>query len=358
MLLSIDELRWLHATEAILDDPPLRTRSSRDHPNRHCHLLGHPTLAPKQRRHTASLIPAPVRTRTVLPPPTPTQWIYRSPKRPSRVPAPAPIPPPLCRTPSSSRPLSAKDKEKERGIWTMLGLADKPALQRNRASSASSNSSTSASTPPTSPSPSVPASPKPPSYVPTKSILSRSASASSRPTPPRSLAALFTRGTSSASVTSSAKSVTFVDEPTVHYPDHFDTDSDHDHDSRPTADDDDALDAPLTKGALAWEMGLDTDTMDLDFDVAPSVDLDAALELDMGQSYVLPKRTGIAGILEEEEDVLDVNANDTPPSSKNSLKRFWSLGNPVPPKPKTERKLKRRSAPLPTRPTISPPFAL
>ncbi|KAG6884862.1 hypothetical protein C0993_007727 [Termitomyces sp. T159_Od127] len=363
-VLSIDELRWLHASEAIVDDAPpprARTLDRTSQRHRHCHLLDHSTVAPPPRRPSPSLIPAPVRP---APHPVPTEWLYRSPKRP----APAPRPRtrstsrPLATRPVHSvlpKPLSAKDKDKERSIWAMLRLPDKPrddkralaiviGRARNRASSASSNSTTassasarSAESPATSPSPSVPASP------PTKSILSPSASASSRPAPQRSLAALFSRGPSTGSVTSSVKSVTFVDEPTVHYPDDFDTESD---DDRLHLDDD----AGLSNGALAWEMGLDIDTMDLDLslelDVPPTVNLDAPLELDMGQKYVPPKRDEIAGILEEDED-----AEDDPAPKKDPLKRFWSLGASP---PKTERKLKRRSAPLPARPTISGPFAL
>lgn len=397
--LSIDELRWLHATEAILTDdnsPSLRVRtcplSRTSQRHRHYHLLDDAITPPSPRKPSDSLIPAPVTRPT---PPRPTEWIYRSPKRPPRAPlAPLSTParPPSTRPVHSviAKPLSAKDNEKERTIWTMLGLADsrpkqnpKPLPivitrptppQRNRASSASSNSTAnsttsahSASTSATSPSPSVPASPKPPS-VPTKSILSRSPSVSSRPTPQRSLAALFTRGPSSGSVSGSVKSVTFVDEPTVHYPDEYDSDIEQDHVPKSSYGDldldldQDDLASGLTKGALAWEMGLDIDTMDLDLslelDVAPAVNLDAPLELEIGQKYVPPKREQIGGILEEDEEVEDEDVTPLA-ANKHGLRRFLSLTKPpnaAP--PKTERKLKRRSAPLPTRPTISGPFAL
>ncbi|KAG6814448.1 hypothetical protein H0H92_007452 [Tricholoma furcatifolium] len=257
-------------------------------------------------------------------------------------------------------------------------------VPRNRASSASSNSTNSttsalsASTAATSPSPSVPASPKPPSSLsshshaamPTKSILSRSASTSSRAAAPptRTLAALFTRGASGSSVSSSVKSVTFVEEPTVHYPVEYGVSGESEYeqeseqegghtsnedeeeedvlstkelpeipdastvdaldrakaqqaqgkDSKPkstvrlgTLDlelDEDDLATGLSKGALAWEMGFDVDTMDLDLslelDVPPGVNLDAPLEFDIGQRYVAPARDAIGGIVEEDEEEL------------------------------------------------------
>ncbi|KAG6820355.1 hypothetical protein H0H93_001800 [Arthromyces matolae] len=294
-------------------------------------------------------------------------------------------------------------------------------LPRTRASSASSNSTSNSlvsaqtiSTPATSPSPSVPASPKPPTSltstpnpsssmpVPTKSILSRSASTSSRiqPVPPRSLAALFTRGVSgSSSVSGSVKSVTFVEEPTVHYPVDYGVSSGPDDDTelqdtdddpffvdarddeeeevrRPRTSqfgtlelelDEDDLASGLSKGALAWEMGLDTDTMDLDLslelDVSPTVNLDAALELDIGQSYVAPKRENISGIIEEDEEELVehdaplVREKDPKGEGKTGLKRFLSLSKPLgSPSKVAEIKSKRRS--LPARPAISGPFSL
>ncbi|KAG5353881.1 hypothetical protein C0989_001134 [Termitomyces sp. Mn162] len=438
--LSIDELRWLHASEATFDAPTeastkvcprgLRTRTRSGQRHRHYHLLdGTPlaiaastsssssssTATPAPRRPSTSLIPVPARPAA---PPVRTEWIYRSPKRPS--------PRPRTRSTSSrtrprpptgyhARPvhsvipaLSAKEKEKEKSIWTMLRLGDgkeeggspgsrildivnaaenetskkgkglalvigrgrPPTLDpppRNRASSASSNSTASAhtvSTPATSPSPSVPASPKPPSTAPTKSILSRSASTSSRAGPQRSIAALFTRGTSSGSVSGSVKSVTFVDEPTVHYPDEY-TDADSEAEPAPEEKpkstlgtlelelDEDDFASGLSKGALAWEMGLDIETMDLDLslelEVAPGVNLDAPLELDIGQKYVPPKREGIGGIIEEDENE-DEDAAPLVDKSKSKgaegLKRLLSLGAGT----RTNRR--------PTRPTISGPFAL
>ncbi|GLB36544.1 hypothetical protein LshimejAT787_0308320 [Lyophyllum shimeji] len=290
---------------------------------------------------------------------------------------------------------------------------------RNRASSSSSNSSNSTassgahstSTAATSPSPSLASSPKPLPGTPAKSILTRSASSSSR-APPSSLAALFSISRGNHSASGSAKSVTFVDEPTVHYPYAGEYGDDahaegegvregeeyvYDEAQYGSGDEDevphsasertgrDMVDVGegvvLSKAALAWEMGVDVETMDMSFDSSkPSsavsgsgVNLDAELQLDMGQMYVPPERIRIAGVIAEEqedEEEEDGGAEEEERRGREAtkvkkgkgreggLKRLFSLTRSGGSDSRTNSKSSDKSNTSPARPTISGPFAL
>ncbi|KAG6857633.1 hypothetical protein H0H87_010201 [Tephrocybe sp. NHM501043] len=223
------------------------------------------------------------------------------------------------------------------------------------------------------------------------------------------------------------KSVTFVEEPTVHYPygygagnlegdhslesgeEHTGAEEEEEEEGYHTIDSDDehvpdtphpssekvitskihtknALDAltlsftpsdlasGLSKGALAWEMGLDLDSMDLDLDlsldldVSPGVDLDAPLELDIGQAYVAPPRERIGGIIEEEEEEdivacefgglpgMALKEEEVKKSKKSAgLKRLLSLTRSG---GKTESKTMKTNITPSARLAISGPFAL
>ncbi|KAF8061844.1 hypothetical protein FPV67DRAFT_1705063 [Lyophyllum atratum] len=157
---------------------------------------------------------------------------------------------------------------------------------RNRASSSSSNSSDSSassaahstSTTATSPSPSVVAS------SPNLSLPAPLLPLPARP--PSSLAALFSRD---GSAKGSAKSVTFVDEPTVHYPyteEYREYEYMHDQAQYGSGDEDDGggndsssvgSGAGLSKNALAWELDVNVENMDLSVDSDEGVNLEAEL---------------------------------------------------------------------------------
>ncbi|KAG6918662.1 hypothetical protein DXG01_012479 [Tephrocybe rancida] len=333
--------------------------------------------------------------------------------------------PTSSRTPSSSLPTAAATSS----TATILPFAQpSPSPERHRASSASSASTASsacasASTAATSPTPSLPASPKPASTsstapTPARGILSRSNSTASR----GPLATLFGGGSAPGSV----KSVTFVEEPTVHYPAEYEGGSlestegswgqhEHEHEEETQSKDieHDAhypssphpskgtfaladlnhafspadVATGLSRGALAWEMGLDVEGMDLDhetrldLEVAPNVNLNAPLELEIGVGYAPTAREQIGGIIEEEEEGDEVaemaeiltktsgmgregegeRGGIKKEKKKDGLKRLFSLTRGATGGKTTESKStpaeRPKSAPSP-RLAISGPFAL